>query len=90
MTTAQLNNKLTEFGVEFRKIADSDDATEAMRWIVNAQEFLGELLCETKAMKSLSEREHTVISEIECIASGRCFEMKQTLLARIRRESSLK
>lgn len=85
ITAAQLNSKLTELGVEFHKVADADNATEAMQWIVNTADFLRELLEEAEMMRSLSEYERATVREIETVVSGRGFEMKHVLLARIRK-----
>ena len=40
LTTSELNNKLNELTIEYRKIVDTGNATEILRWVLSTAEFI--------------------------------------------------
>lgn len=40
LTTSELNNKLNELTIEYRKVVDTGNATEILRWVLSTAEFI--------------------------------------------------
>ena len=43
LTTAELNNKLGELTIEYRKVVDTGNTTEILRWVLSTAEFIREM-----------------------------------------------
>ena len=53
LTTSELNNKLNELTIEYRKIVDTGNATEILRWVLSTAEFIREMYEEAISAKNV-------------------------------------
>ena len=57
LTTAELNNKLNELTIEYRKVVDTGNTAEILRWVLSTAEFIREMYEEAISAKGMTENE---------------------------------
>ena len=53
LTTAELNNKLNELTIEYRKVVDTGNTAEILRWVLSTAEFIREMYEEAISAKNV-------------------------------------
>ena len=89
ISTAQLNAKLTELNIEFRKVVDSGNAVEVLRWILTAEEFIEALYAKAPSL-DLSGNERETLMYMNCGHSLSAKGIKELLTLRLAREAALR
>ena len=89
ISTAQLNAKLTELNTEFRKVVDSGNTVEALRWILTVEEFIDTLYAKAPSL-DLSSNERETLMYMSCGHSLSAKGIKDLLTLRLTREAALR
>ena len=87
LTTAELNNKLNELAIEYRKVVDSENATEILRWVLSTAEFIREMYEEAISVKGMTENEREAFTLANCASDLNRKTIKALLIDRLARET---
>lgn len=88
LTTAELNNKLNELAIEYRKVVDSENATEILRWVLSTAEFIREMYEEAISVKGMTENEREAFTLANCASDLNRKKIKALLIDRLARETA--
>jgi len=88
LTTAELNNKLNELAIEYRKVVDSENATEILRWVLSTAEFIREMYEEAISVKGMTENEREAFTLANCASDLNRKTIKALLIDRLARETA--
>ena len=85
LTTAELNNKLNELTIEYRKVVDTGNTAEILRWVLSTAEFIREMYEEAKGM---TENEREAFTLANCASDLNRKTIKALLIDRLAREAA--
>ena len=88
LTTAELNNKLNELAIEYRKVVDSENATDILRWVLSTAEFIREMYEEAISVKGMTENEREAFTLANCASDLNRKTIKALLIDRLARETA--
>ena len=90
LTTAELNNKLNELAIEYRKVVDSENATEILRWVLSTAEFIREMYEEAISVKGMTANEREAFTLANCASDLNRKTIKALLIDRLSQEAAKK
>jgi len=88
LTTSELNNKLNELTIEYRKVIDTGNATEILRWVLSTAEFIREMYEEAISVKGMTENEREAFTLANCASDLNRKTIKALLIDRLTRETA--
>lgn len=90
LTTAELNNKLNELAIEYRKVVDSENTTEILRWVLSTAEFIREMYEEAISVKGMTANEREAFTLANCASDLNRKTIKALLIDRLSQEAAKK
>lgn len=87
LTTAELNNKLIELAIEYRKVVDAENATEILRWVLSTAEFIREMYEEAISVKGMTATEREAFTRANCASDLNRKTIKALLIDRLSKEA---
>ena len=88
LTTAELNNKLNELTIEYRKVVDTGNTAEILRWVLSTAEFIREMYEEAISAKGMTENEREAFTLANCASDLNRKTIKALLIDRLAREAA--
>lgn len=90
LTTSELNNKLNELTIEYRKVIDTGNATEILRWVLSTAEFIREMYEEAISVKCMTANEREALTLANCASDLNRKTIKALLTYRLKQEAAQK
>ena len=63
MTVKELTDKFYALTNEYYKVVNTDNAAEALRWVIKTQEFLSDIINETETLNTLTNDERNALTK---------------------------